>query len=144
MKKEDYNLRLLRFATYLSKITITRENDYTMHHLEWKGSYETMSCSIDYNITFFRQLHILFPEHWTNEGRHSEFYGPILIGSRKYGMMYHVGKFFKLNCAEARHLFDLSGKHQDIKKYGGKTLNYWSTSQDLAFNIYQYLDRMAK
>lgn len=131
MKTSIYNQRLIKFAEKLQTIK---------HHPE-EGLFETITIvaivgqvQIPYEMKYpywvFDQLVAIFDE-W----EFSELTGePILIGHNiSSGTFGDVCDFFNLNLDETS-IFDLEG-FQMPGRFGGKVLNFESTTEDVAFNI---------
>lgn len=77
----------------------------------------------------------LFPDEW---GIDEEGF-PCWIEDSDMNPISSVAKFFGINLRVVRHLF--IPHHQNIEAFGGKQLKGNSTSQELAFNIYELINQ---
>ena len=135
MKKEIYNLRLLKFATHLKAMEPTKgEPEIMIHFLKYDEDFTNCKCDVEFNMAFFRELPYVFPEDWVSEGYYSDMFGPVFKHSRKIGIIYCVGKFFNLNCDALRECFDVCGDFNN-------GLHYNSSAMDVARNIFKLLDK---
>lgn len=143
MKREDYNLRLLKFANHLKKVELSHEAEIMTEFLECDFENEIFRCDIEINMIYLRELPRVFPNEWVNVGFYSDIFGPILKNHDKLGVTNGMGKFFNLKCESLRHMFDILGA-QKITRWGGVTLNEKSIGKDFAQNIFDYLDKQKR
>lgn len=131
MKTTVYNERLIKFAEHLQTFEHHPEEGLidTLNIVNLIGENNLISeMIVPYWI--FDELVRIFPE-WDFD----EFAGtPVLKDPELSWDMYNdICEFFDLTIEELS-IFDLEG-YQMVDKFGGKILNFESTTQDIAFNI---------
>lgn len=142
MEDKIYDLRLLKFAQHLKTIEFLY-SDIMTEFLECDWDKEIFRCDIEINMVYLRELPKVFPNEWINVGFYTDMFGPMLKDHDKLGVTNGMGKFFNLKCIALRHMFDVLGA-QNIKRWGGITLDENSKGKDFAQNIFEYLDKQKR
>ena len=131
---KKYNERLLKFAKHIEQITNHPEFGlYKSASLVEVEEKRNVSFLITYHEWVFEELPNVFPEWYYAE----KFGQPSCKGYiEEEGTLAAVIDFFDLKMTEVCHLFDLEG-FQDVKRYGGHQLNYYSMGPEISKNIYE-------
>jgi hypothetical protein len=140
-KKEIYNERLLRFASYLINLKFVHTPTLNETFVAWVGTYARTFTIVLYNPEIFQILPEVFKE-W-RYAMNTKLAEPMYldIGTvENHRVIRGSLIFFGLSPEELVHIFDLAG-YQNIEKYGGVKLKKDSSPQEIAYNINELLKK---
>lgn len=135
MKTQNkYNNRLIKFAKHLETITQHREHGlYESANLIELAKKTHIVLNVKYQCWIFDELPALFSD-WSFDEQTGK---PIWDGCNpEEGSTASVIEFLGLRLDEFMHLFDIEG-FQNVRKYGGATLNFDSGGPAVANNIFE-------